>query len=91
MRHRHALVYLLCVVGLQTAIAVRAEAQDDAPRQTSVHSESPSRWTSAIDGQLFATFNDQGGARGETEVRSQNWLMGMASRPVPAGTLTLPG
>jgi hypothetical protein len=91
VRHHHALVCALCVVGLLTARAVRAEAQDDASRQTSAPSESTPAWTPAIDGQLFATFNDQGGARGDTQLRSQNWLMGMASRPVAAGTLTFSG
>ena len=41
------------------------------------------------DGRLFATFNDQGGRRGETQVRSQNWLMLMAGRPLVGGTLSL--
>ncbi len=90
VRHHHARVYVLCVIGLLTATA-SAQSQEDAPRQTSVQSESTPTWTSAIDGQLFATFNDQGGARGESQLRSQNWLMGMASRPVAAGTLTLSG
>ncbi len=44
-----------------------------------------------FDGQLFATFNRQGGPRGETEFRSQNWLMGMASRRLGGGTFTVSG
>jgi hypothetical protein len=43
------------------------------------------------DGRLFATFNDQGGRRGETDLRSQNWLMLMAGRPLAAGLLSLTG
>lgn len=44
-----------------------------------------------MDGQAFITFNRQGGPRGDTELRSQNWLMGMATRPLGVGTLTLSG
>ena len=38
---------------------------------------------------LFLTFNDQGGSRGERDFRAQNWLMGMGSRQLGPGTLTL--
>lgn len=48
-------------------------------------------WHVMVDGAVFGTYNRQGGPRGETDVRSQNWLMGMASRPLAAGTLTLSG
>jgi hypothetical protein len=54
--------------------------------------ENPSpAWTTSVDGQAFVTFNRQGGARGDTELRSQNWLMGMATRPLGVGLLTLTG
>jgi hypothetical protein len=58
-----------------------------ASRSADVH---PS-WTFAVDGLVFGTFNSQGGHRGETEFRSQNWLMGMGSRRLGPGTLTLTG
>jgi hypothetical protein len=45
----------------------------------------------AWDGVLFGTFNQQGGSRGETEFRSQNWLMATATRPLGGGTLGLNG
>jgi hypothetical protein len=48
-------------------------------------------WAIAFDGQAFITFNRQGGSRGETQLRSQNWFMGMAMRPLGSGTLTLTG
>ena len=44
-----------------------------------------------LDGVVFGTWNHQDGPRGDTDVRSQNWLMGMASRPLASGTLTLSG
>lgn len=43
------------------------------------------------DGALFATFNHQGSDRGETQVRSQNWLMAMGTRPAGAGQLLVSG
>lgn len=49
------------------------------------------RWHGMIDGVVFGTYNRQDGPRGESEVRSQNWIMGMASRPLASGTLSLSG
>src|SRR4051812_5459761 len=49
----------------------------------------PATWTLDVDGALFATFNHQGGTRGETEFRSQNWLMLMGARRVGSTRLTL--
>jgi hypothetical protein len=46
-------------------------------------------WHVMQDGIIFLNFNRQGGPRGETEFKSQNWWMGMASRPLGTGTLTL--
>ena len=40
-----------------------------------------------LDGTVFGTYNRQGGARGETEFKSQNWFMGMATRSLGPGTL----
>ena len=37
---------------------------------------------------LFGTFNNQGGRRGETDFRSQNWFMVMGTRPAGAGTFS---
>jgi hypothetical protein len=69
----------LLICGLS---AVAAPGDDPAPMPT---------WMTSFDGQLFATFNRQGGPRGDTEFRSQNWLMGMASRPLGAGMFTVSG
>ncbi len=48
-------------------------------------------WTGAWDAVVFGTFNHQGGHRGETEFRSQNWFMGTASRRLGPGTLGVTG
>lgn len=45
----------------------------------------------AWDGVFFGTFNRQGGHRGATEFRSQNWLMATASRPLGVGTFGATG
>ncbi len=47
------------------------------------------RWQWMWDGNAFITFNAQGGSRGERDLRAQNWLMGMGSRQLGPGTLTL--
>jgi len=71
----------LCVLGLFVLWPKCADSQDNPPPG----------WTTSVDGQAFITFNRQGGPRGDAELRSQNWLMGMATRPLGAGTLTLSG
>jgi hypothetical protein len=77
-------VYTLCVLGVFFVLPTCADAQDNPPPP-------PPAWTTSVDGQAFVTFNRQGGSRGHTELRSQNWLMAMASRPLGSGTLTLSG
>lgn len=46
-------------------------------------------WQFMQDGVVFGTFTRQGGGRGESEFRSQNWWMGMATRQAGRGRLTL--
>ena len=48
-------------------------------------------WQYMQDGILFGTFNRQGSPRGDKEFVAQNWYMGMLSRKVGKGTLTLNG
>ncbi len=50
-----------------------------------------SPWHFMQDAVIFATFNSQGGTRGQQDFISQNWWMGMASRKVGRSTLTLTG
>src|SRR6478672_6523761 len=85
------------MVLLSAAPGFAGQSAQDAAGSTPVDSQHhmdsmpvpTSRWTFMADGRLFATFNDQGGRRGETEVRSQNWLMLMAGRHLAEGTLSL--
>ena len=67
--------------------AVQAAA-DEHQRHDST---SPDGWEGMYDGAVFVTYNQQGGPRGETQVTSQNWLMGMTTRRLGAGVLTLSG
>jgi hypothetical protein len=68
-------------------------ASPDEAAQNSGASPAPSAatWTLHVDGQLFATFNRQGGRRGDREFRSQNWLMVMGTRRLGAGIFTATG
>jgi hypothetical protein len=83
-------ISFVCALALLGAGPVCGAPQDDG-RQAAKADGAASTWMTAFDGQLFATFSRQGGARGDTELRSQNWFMGMASRPLGRGTFTLSG
>lgn len=52
---------------------------------------SEGRWQYMQDGVLFGTFNRQGSPRGDKELVAQNWYMGMLTRRVGHGMLTLNG
>jgi hypothetical protein len=62
-----------------------AQARQDMAHQ---HQMDGRGWRTMFDGVVFSTWNRQGGRRGETEVRSQNWMMAMASRESRRGSLT---
>lgn len=47
----------------------------------------PSTWHFMQDGVAWLTYNNQGGPRGGEDFGSQNWWMGMLSRPASGGTL----
>jgi hypothetical protein len=51
--------------------------------------ESADGWEFMQDAAVFLMFNNQGGPRGETEVKAPNWWMGMGSHRVKRGKLTL--
>jgi hypothetical protein len=92
MHHHPVRICLVCVACVLMARLLCAAPQADPQMPAmSMPAEAQPTWTTSVDGQLFATFNRQGGQRGDTELRSQNWLMGMASRPLRRGTLTLSG
>jgi hypothetical protein len=74
--------------------AIPAGAQQEQPPHdhAAMLAAQAKRWQMKWDGNLFATFNEQGGLRGgDREVRSQNWLMVMGSRRFGPGTLALSG
>lgn len=48
-------------------------------------------WQFMQDGVLFATYIDSTGRRGKQQFRAQNWWMGMGTRPLGRGTLTVTG
>jgi hypothetical protein len=85
-------ILLLAVALAPEAVAQIASDQSPAPQEhqhTQTSASTP--WTFAWDGVLFATFNNQGGNRGETEFRSQNWVMGSATRPLGSSTFGVTG
>jgi hypothetical protein len=71
------------------------ESQQQTPAPMAMHDMSAMSgtpgWHFGFDGNLFATFDDQGSERGQREFRSQNWFMTMASHALAGGTLTLTG
>ena len=73
----------------------QAPASSAEPPQTESHQHEAQAaepgWHAMQDAILFGTFNRQGGPRGDKEFVAQNWYMGMASRKVGTGTLTLNG
>jgi hypothetical protein len=83
-------------VFLAAALLAQAAHQHPAPpppaEPAAQHVHAPAAtgsWHFMQDGVAFLTFNRQGGPRGDREVVSQNWWMGMASRPAARGQLTL--
>jgi len=67
-------------------------ASDHESRQTQHEHVAPSgRWRIMQDGIVFLTLNDQPKPLDEKEFVSQNWWMGMASRPMANGTFMVRG
>src|SRR3989338_7809634 len=83
---------LLSVVSAAAQAPTEEEAPPQAPPphdHAAMLAAAARRWQVMWDGNLFTTFNSQGGLRGDDEVRAQNWLMLMGSRQLVRGTLTL--
>jgi hypothetical protein len=55
------------------------------------HQMTSGGWTWMSDGVLFITANRQGGDRGKSEWRAQNWAMGMGAHALGPGRLSLSG
>ena len=82
---------LVCLCLLVSATA-RGQTQTAQPHDHGAHDAGAgSTWMLMYDGALFATFNHQGGPRGGDDVLATNWVMGMASRRLGPGQLTLSG
>src|SRR5215217_3693423 len=85
--------FVLCVVAVVSLASSVAAQTDPAPPQPPPtehqHDMTASGWMWMYEGVLFAGVNSQGGNRGETQFRSQNWVMGMGSRDLGAAKLTL--
>ena len=68
-------------------IPALAQAQTE-PHQHPAPAEpaAPTPWHFMQDGVAWLTYNNQGGPRGGEDFGSQNWWMGMLSRPAAGGT-----
>src|SRR5690242_18565336 len=85
MRDAIILILILCA-------PAAARAQDPPPAAAQdAATTSPNRWMFMYDGVVFATYNHQGGPRGEEDLVATNWAMGMATRRAGPGQLTLTG
>ena len=99
MRRSSVLLLTLLLAGLRHVEGAQQAPADSAAggnpsEQHADHVPDPpsgTGWTIAWDGALFGTFNNQGGNRGATEFRSQNWLMAAASRRLGAGSFGATG
>ena len=79
---------------LASAPARAQEISEDTPDHTHDMSQmdmASSTWRFMQDGSFSAVFNHQGGPRGGNQVTAVNWWMGMLSRPLKSGQLTLTG
>jgi hypothetical protein len=87
---------VVVAITLGARLLMAQSADPAAPNDAQHHGHAasgtgPAKWTVAVDGAVFATFNKQGGRRGDTDFRSQNWLMTIGARPLGSTTLTLTG
>ncbi|MGH9407996.1 MAG: hypothetical protein ACRD1V_00925 [Vicinamibacterales bacterium] len=62
---------------------------DATPMQGAMRAAGP--WTLMVHGSAFVQFVDTTGARGDDQLGSVNWIMGMAQRPVAGGQLLIRG
>ena len=87
------------LVAISLAATVEASQDPANPASNSGNHEShqtqhvtpPSRWNIMQDGVVFLTLNDQPKPLDGKEFVSQNWWMGMASRPMADGTFMVRG
>ena len=79
-----AVAFLFCTLPL-TVQAQTEPHQHPAPAPAAPTAAVP--WHFMQDGVGWLTYNNQGGPRGGEDFGSQNWWMGMLSRPAAGGTL----
>lgn len=60
----------------------------DATTMYAIHSQM-GPWKLMLHGSAFLQYIDEGGRRGESQLGSVNWLMGMAQRPLAGGDFAL--
>ena len=84
VRRSNAVLILLLLAAASVA-AQQEPATDHQDHQGHQSATPTAGWTTAVDGVLFATMNVQGGRRGETEFKSQNWLMVTGSHQLGPG------
>lgn len=77
-----------------TVWAASGESQGGAPQTVPHQHPAPAQQVASVtpwhfmqDGVAWLTYNNQGGPRGGEDFGSQNWWMGMLSRPAAGGTL----
>jgi len=78
-------------LGVSFGCAARAQAQPPEHQHEHMNMDmnGSGAWSFMQDGIVFAELNHQGGPRGGDEFVAPNWWMGMASRALPRGRLTL--
>jgi hypothetical protein len=80
--------WLVLAMLAMRAVALAAQGAQDP--HAGMHHDHPTQgWQVMEDGAIFLMFNNQGGPRGETEVKAPNWWMGMARHAAGRGSLTL--
>jgi hypothetical protein len=82
-------IAILSLVMVCLAGGAAAQTEPQPAQHVHEHDMAVPGWSWMYEGALFAGLNSQGGNRGETQFRSQNWLMTMGTRPLGRGQLTL--
>jgi len=91
-RRRLRIAIAICAGTLLLAVASARAQPPDTQHQhehMNMDMDGAGGWSLMQDAIVFAEFNHQGGPRGGDEFVAPNWWMGMASRTLPRGRLTL--
>jgi hypothetical protein len=87
----YRLTGLVCLC-LLAPVTARGQTQTTQPHDHAAHDAATgSAWMLMYDGVLFGAFNHQAGPRGGDDFVATNWVMGMASRSLGPGRLSLSG